>query len=138
MTALDKDQESILAEPETIDEIASGETDLGSGVHPQSAADNGSASHLSVHAQSRAASALHELRRLEQRAIHLPIVGKLHPPDAHDVAYVTGLTALLAFGAVELPIALVVLGGHALVKQHHSRYLSAIGEVMEDVWGHQV
>jgi hypothetical protein len=37
-----------------------------------------------------------------------------------------------------LPIAIVVLGGHALVKQHHSRSLSAIGEVMEDVWGHQV
>jgi hypothetical protein len=39
MTALDKDQESILAEPETIDEIASGETDLGSGEHPKSAAE---------------------------------------------------------------------------------------------------
>ena len=78
------------------------------------------------------------MRRLEQRAIEVLIVGKLHAPDAHDVAYVAGLTALLAFGAVELPIALVVLGGHALVKQHHSRYLSAIGEVMEDIWGHRV
>ena len=122
MTALDNDEANISADPETIDEIGRGETELGSGKH----------------LPSRAAWALHELRRLEQRAIHLPIVGKLHPPDAHDVAYVTGLTALLAFGAVELPIALVVLGGHALVKQHHSRYLSAIGEVMEDVWGHQV
>jgi len=104
----------------------------------ESTADDQSASHAAQQRQSRAASALHELRRLEQRAIHLPIVGKLHAPDAHDFAYVAGWAALLAFGAVELPIAIVVLGGHALVKQHHSRSLSAIGEVMEDVWGHQV
>lgn len=122
MTALDKDEANLSAEPEAIDEIARGKPDLGSGEHQR----------------HRAAWAMHELRRLEQRAIELPIVGKLHPPDAHDVAYVAGLTALLAFGAVELPIALLVLGGHALVKQHHSRYLSDIGEVMEDIWGHQV
>jgi hypothetical protein len=122
MTALNKDQENIPAEPETVHQIGGGKTDLGS----------------DKHSHHKAAWTLHELRRLEQRAIELPIVGKLHAPDAHDVAYVAGLTALLAFGAVELPIALLVLGGHALVKQHHSRYLSGIGEVMEDIWGHQV
>jgi hypothetical protein len=122
MTALNNDQANISVAPETIDQIGRGKTDLGS----------------RAYSPSRAAWALHEMRRLEKRAIELPIVGKLHAPDAHDVAYVAGLTALLAFGAVELPIALVVLGGHALVKQHHSRYLSTIGEVMEDVWGHRV
>jgi hypothetical protein len=122
MTAMNKDQANISAEPETIHQIGRGKTEVGS--------DKGS--------HHRAAWTLHELRRLEQRAIELPIVGKLHAPDAHDVAYVAGLTALLAFGAVELPIALIVLGGHALVKQYHSRYLSGIGEVMEDIWGHQV
>ena len=60
----------------------------------------------------RAASVRHKLRKLEQRAIDLP--------------------ALLVVGVVELPIALVVLGGHVLVKQHHHRSLSAIGEVFED------
>jgi len=120
MTALENDQAKISAEPETIDEISPGETDLDSHEHR--------------HFRTRAA--LHELRRLERRAIHLPIVGKLHAPDAHDAAYVAGWAALLAFGAVELPIALVVLGGHVLVKQHQSRSLSAIGEVMEEAWGH--
>jgi len=62
----------------------------------------------------------------------LPVVGKLHAPDTHDVIYVSGLAALLVVGVVELPIALVVLGGHVLVKQHHHRSLSAIGEVFED------
>jgi hypothetical protein len=119
MTAVHKDQADISAASESV-------------------ADNGSASHASEQRHSRAAAAVHELRRLEERAIHLPIVGKFHAPDAHDVAYAAGWAALLVFGAVELPIALVVLGGHVLVKQHHSRSLSAIGEVMEDVWGHQV
>jgi hypothetical protein len=122
MTALNNDEENFSVDPETIDEIGRGKAALGSGEHPS----------------SKVAWAVHEMRRLEKRAIELPVVGKLHAPDAHDVAYVAGLTALLAFGAVELPIALIVLGGHALVKQHHSRYLSAIGEVMEDVWGHRV
>jgi hypothetical protein len=139
MTTLDKDQASISAEPETVDEIGRVEPDLGSGeLDSESAADNGAAAQASEHRRHRASSALHELRKLERRAIHLPIVGKLHAPDTHDVVYVAGMAALLAFGAVELPIALAVLGGHVLVKQHHSRYLSAVGEVMEDVWGHQV
>ena len=90
------------------------------------------------HSNSKVASALHKLRKLERRAIDLPIVGKFHAPDKHDVVYVAGMAALLAFGAVELPIAFIVLGGHVLVKQHQSRSLSAIGEVMEDVWGHHV
>ena len=80
----------------------------------------------------RADSVRHKLRKLEQRAIHLPVVGKLHAPDTHDVVYVSGLAALLVVGVVELPIALFVLGGHVLVKQHHHRSLSAIGEVFED------
>jgi hypothetical protein len=86
------------------------------------------------HAHSRAGIIIEELRRLERRAVHLPLVGKLHAPSKHDVIYAAGMTALIAFGIVELPIALAVLGGHALVRQHHSRSLSAIGEVMEDFW----
>jgi hypothetical protein len=76
------------------------------------------------------------LRAMEKRAIELPVIGKLHAPDTHDVVYLAGMTALIAFGAVELPIALAVLGGHILVKQHHSRSLSAIGECVEDVFVH--
>lgn len=115
------------------DEIDPGKADFGSGE-----LDSESAARELEHRRTRVAAALHDLRKLEQRAIELPIVGKFHGPDTHDVAYVAGLAALLAFGAVELPIALVVLGGHVLVKQHHSRYLSVIGEVMEDVWGHKI
>lgn len=76
------------------------------------------------------------LRAMEKRAIELPLIGKLHAPDTHDAVYVAGMTALIAFGVVELPIALAVLGGHLLVKQHHSRSLSAIGECVEDVFAH--
>jgi hypothetical protein len=139
MTALDKDEANLSAEPEAIDEIGCGKEDLDSGeLGSDSAAEDGSAARASEHRRHRASWTLYELRKLEQRAIELPIVGKLHPPDTHDVAYVAGLAGLLAFGAVELPIALVVLGAHVLIKQHHSRYLSAVGEVMEDVYGHSV
>ncbi|MGB8386369.1 hypothetical protein [Mycobacterium sp.] len=139
MTTLNEDQANVPAEPETTDELGSGETDFGSGgLHSESTADDGPAAHTSEHSNSKVASALHKLRKLERRAIDLPIVGKFHAPDKHDVVYVAGMAALLAFGAVELPIAFIVLGGHVLVKQHQSRSLSAIGEVMEDVWGHHV
>lgn len=84
------------------------------------------------------ARTLRTLRELESRAIELPVIGKFHRPDKHDIIYVAGLAALLAFGAVELPIAIVVLGGHVLVKQHSSRSLAAVGEVMEDVFGHHI
>ncbi|BBX62656.1 hypothetical protein MSAS_18300 [Mycobacterium saskatchewanense] len=78
---------------------------------------------------------MRSLREPERRAIDLPVIGKFHGPDKHDAVYVAGLAALLVVGAVELPVALVATGGHVLVKQHSSRSLSAIGEVMEDVFG---
>ncbi len=134
MTALNNDQANGSAKPDATDESGTGDTDPGSGQgHSESGLDDRWSAHAAAHPDSKRAKALRALRELEERAIHLPIVGKFHTPDKHDVVYVAGLTALLAFGAVELPIALVVLGGHVLVKQHSSRSLSAIGEVMEDV-----
>ena len=127
------------AEPDTIDKIGSGETDLGSGeLQSESTADDGPVPPASERPHPKVVAALHKLRKLEERAIELPIVGKLPAPEKHDAAYVAGMAALLVVGAVELPIALILLGGHVLVKQHHSRAVSAIGEVMEDVWGHHV
>lgn len=129
MTTVDEGQVNSPAGPET---NGSGET--------QSEAATGSrwGSYAAAHPDSKRARALRSLRELERRAIDLPIVGKFHTPDKHDAVYVAGLAALLLVGAVELPIALVVLGGHVLVKQHSSRSLSAIGEVMEDVFGPHV
>ena len=113
------------------------ESDLNSG-EPQTGPTLGDrwAEYAENHPNSKRAKALRNFRALERRAIDLPIVGKIHAPDKHDVVYVTGLGALLAVGAVELPIILILLGGHAMVRQHQSRSLSAIGEVIETVWGH--
>jgi hypothetical protein len=104
----------------------------GNKVRSKSAASTEPAPAVAAPKHPKADSVRHKLRKLEQRAIHLPVVGKLHAPDTHDVVYVSGLAALLVVGVVELPIALFVLGGHVLVKQHHHRSLSAIGEVFED------
>jgi hypothetical protein len=151
MTALDQQQAE--APDEATDEVdAELETDLEDddeddddleadyeGHDSETAADEVPSTYRWVaHRHSRRVALLRRLRNLEKRAVELPIIGKLHAPDTHDVVYVVGLTALLAVGAVELPIALVVLGGHVLVKQHQSRSLSAIGEVMEDVFGHHI
>ncbi len=138
MTALDGDQTRV--SDEAADEAGPVETDLDPDeLDSETAADEvPHAYRLVAHRHSKRVAVLRKLRNLEKRAVELPLVGKLHAPDTHDVVYVVGMTALLAFGAVELPIALIVLGGHVLVKQHQSRSLSAIGEVMEDVFGHQI
>jgi hypothetical protein len=137
MTTLD--EEKVNASDEVTDGLGSGQTEPGSdelGSGPTFA--ERWAAYAAAHPNSKRARTLRTLRELEERAIDLPLIGKFHTPDKHDVVYVVGLTALLALGAVELPIALVVLGGHVLVKQHSSRSLSAVGEVMEDVFGHHV
>lgn len=150
MTALDEEQAEV--SDEAADKGTAEETDLDSDevdsdsdeldsdeLDSETAADEVPSSYRWVaNRHSKRVALLRQLRNLEKRAVELPIVGKLHAPDTHDVVYVAGMAALLAFGAVELPIALIVLGGHVLVKQHQSRSLSAIGEVMEDVFGHHV
>ncbi|HEY0225314.1 MAG TPA: hypothetical protein VGC05_02750 [Mycobacterium sp.] len=159
MTALDEEQTRASDETaDKIDEVASGETGLDESdldededededeadldedeLDSETAADEvPSAYRFVAHRHSTRVALLRRLRKLEKRAVELPLVGKLHAPDTHDVVYVVGMVGLLAFGAVELPIALIVLGGHVLVKQHQSRSLSAIGEVMEDVFGHHI
>jgi hypothetical protein len=139
MTTLDEDHANASTAPETTDELGSEETDLGPDeLHSGPTFGERWAAYAAARPNSKRARTLRTLRELEERAIHIPIVGKFHTPDKHDALYVVGLTALLALGVVELPIALIVLGGHVLVKQHQSRSLSAIGEVMEDVFGHHV
>jgi hypothetical protein len=137
MTTLDEEKAN--ASDAATDGLGSGESEPGAdelGSGPTFA--ERWAAYAAAHPNSKRARTLRTLRELEERAIDLPLIGKFHTPDKHDVVYVAGLAALLVFGAVELPIALVVLGGHVLVKQHSSRSLSAVGEVMEDVFGHHV
>jgi hypothetical protein len=110
----------------------------GSAEHSSPTLGDRLADYVEHHPNSKRAAALRRLRALERRAVDLPIVGKIHAPDKHDAVYLVGLGSLLAVGAVELPIVLILLGGHAMVRQHQSRSLSALGEVIEDVWGHGV
>ena len=112
MTALDEAQTRASDETtDEVDEVDSAETDLDPDeLDSETAADEvPSAYRLVAHRHSTRVALLRRLRKLEKRAVELPIVGKLHAPDTHDVVYVVGMTALLAFGAVELPIALIVL-----------------------------
>lgn len=74
-----------------------------------------------------------DLDELQRPAINLPFIGAVHAPERQDVVYAAGVVALIAFGAVEWPIALAAIGGHALARQGHSRSLSELGKAMKDV-----
>lgn len=88
-----------------------------------------------VRRRRRLALALVRLRTLQTPTLDVPIVGHIHAPAKHDVIYVASIGAMIAFGVIEWPIAVAVIGGHAL-KQHHSRSLSAVGKAMEDAFAH--
>jgi hypothetical protein len=135
MTTLDKSEAPATAEPDTDGQLGSEATDHSSEEHSESAKRSRWAEYAAAHPDSKRARAWRTLHDLEERAIELPFIGRFHTPDQHDVVYIAALAGLLVVGAVELPIAILVLGGHVLVKQHSSRSLSAIGEALEDVWG---
>lgn len=136
MTTPHEDQVDGSAGPQVTDDLGPGESVFGSEQNRWTAtAGERWVAYAAAHPNSKRARTLRALRELEERAIDLPIIGKFHTPDKHDAVYIAALVALLAFGAVELPIALAVLGGHVFVKQHSSRSITAIGEVLEDVWG---
>ncbi|MHA7651697.1 hypothetical protein ACX9NE_22280 [Mycobacterium sp. ML4] len=142
MTTVDENQTSASAGLRATEECGSAEADFDSGEFDFSllSADEVAlgkrwAVYAAEHPNSKRVAALRKLKELERREVELPFVGKVVTPVTHDVVYVAGLVGLLALGAVELPIALIVLGGHVLVKQHQNRSLSALGQVMEDVLG---
>lgn len=136
MTTPHDDEVDGSAESQVSHDLGTGEAVFGSAQNRSKAtAGERWAAYAAAHPNSKRAKTLRALRELEERAIDLPIIGKFHTPDKHDAVYIAALAALLALGAVELPIALAVLGGHVFVKQHSSRSISAIGEVLEDVWG---
>jgi hypothetical protein len=102
--------------------------------HVTALAAPGSAPQAAVSRWTQAASIRSRMGKLQLHTIDLPAVGKVPVPDRRDVVYVTTVAALITVGVIELPIALAVLGVHLLGKQHHSRSLSAVGEVLEDFW----
>ena len=83
-------------------------------------------------AKATASEVLAELKSVQRRVVHVPAVGEVHVPHPHDLAYYAGMAAMAAVELIEWPIALIVAGGHALAKQHHSKSLKLIGEILEE------
>ncbi|MEI7717795.1 MAG: hypothetical protein WCI78_17205 [Mycobacterium sp.] len=134
MTTVNNPQATDHAEPQSNGSHPAEESDLDSDDYPS--IRRRWAEYAENHPNSKRARVLRNLRALESRAIRLPVVGKIHAPEKHDVVYVVGMGSLAVAGVLELPVLLVLLGGHALVRQHQSRSLSMVGEIIEDVWGH--
>jgi hypothetical protein len=78
-----------------------------------------------------AAIALERAVRRESRQIHLPLIGKMRLPSAEDLIYYGGVTALVAVGMVEWPVALLLGIGHELAASKHRSMLRAFGEALE-------
>jgi len=134
MTTLNDQQKTNHAGPQSNGSYFSEESDLDLEDYPS--IRRRWAEYAENHPTSKRARILRNLRTLESRAINIPVVGKIHAPNRHDVVYVVGMSSLAVAGVLELPVLMVLLGGHVLVRQHQSRSLSMVGELIEEVWGH--
>jgi hypothetical protein len=64
-------------------------------------------------------------------AVDLPVVGRVRIPRPEQLAYYGVLGALAAAEIIEWPVALVLAGGHWLVRNEHNRVAHEIGEALE-------
>lgn len=73
--------------------------------------------------------------RAEHIALNLPLVGHVKLPRPEQLAYYTGIGALVALEILEWPAALVLGVGHALLTQQHNRTIHEFGAALEEVRG---
>ena len=91
-------------------------------------------------AASRASTASHppgrkaaaSVARAEHLAVTLPILGPVQLPRPAQLAYYTGIGALVALEILEWPAALALGIGHALISQQRNRTIKEFGEALED------
>jgi hypothetical protein len=61
----------------------------------------------------------------------LPLVGEVKLPAPRDMAYFTAVGVLTAAGALEWPVAAIVVAGHALATSARSKTAQEAGEGLE-------
>lgn len=82
-------------------------------------------SHTTVSAAVAAAQEMHTLR------VGVPGLGEVPLPSVDELAFVAGLVALGAVGALEWPLVAVLGIGRALSHVHRWRSLAAFGDALE-------
>ena len=64
--------------------------------------------------------------------VALPVVGEVKLPPPRDLAFFTAVGVLTAVGALEWPVAAIVVAGHALATSARSKTAQEAGEVLEE------
>lgn len=70
-------------------------------------------------------------RHIHETPVDLPVIGDVHLPSADELAFLAGIGALAAVGALEWPVALILGAGRLLSHAHRWRSLAAFGEALE-------
>jgi hypothetical protein len=64
--------------------------------------------------------------------LQLPVIGGVTLPDAGQLAYLGGVTALVALGLIEWPVGSLLGVGHLLAADRNNKFLADFGEALED------
>jgi len=59
-------------------------------------------------------------------------IGTVRLPTPERLAFYGGITALVALGIVDWPVALVIGIGHLLTEDHHHKVLAEFGEALDE------
>ncbi|WP_422747177.1 hypothetical protein ACN27E_05365 [Mycobacterium sp. WMMD1722] len=78
------------------------------------------------------ADTVERVREARTLAVDLPIVGRVRIPRPEQLAFYAAVGALAAVEIIEWPVALVLVTGHALMQNEHSRVAQEIGEALEE------
>jgi hypothetical protein len=89
-------------------------------------ADGGSGTRHPGHRAARATT------RRNSTTLSLPLVGSVQLPPPEQLAYLGGVTTLVALGIVEWPIAAVLGVGHLLAATRGNKVLADFGEALEE------
>jgi len=64
--------------------------------------------------------------------IVVPVLGTLVLPPPDQLAYLGGVTALVALGLLEWPVAALLGAGHLLAADRNNKILADFGEALEE------
>jgi hypothetical protein len=64
--------------------------------------------------------------------LELPGVGVVQLPPKDDLAFMGGVVGMAVIGVLEWPVALLLVCGHALAANRHSRLIREFGNALEE------
>jgi hypothetical protein len=72
-----------------------------------------------------------KVQHAETFAVELPVIGRIRIPRPEQLAFYGAVAVLAAAEIIDWPVALLVVAGHALQQNEHSRIAQEFGEALE-------